>query len=119
MNWFLAKIVYRIICGDGRHTAQFDEQVRLVAAGSQDEALEKSSRIGLQEEETFFNQKQQLVRWKFIGVTEVHALHDAMDGAEVYSQVKEADNAEDYCRFVQHKASLLKNQISTPILQIA
>ena len=26
MHWFLAKIVYRIICGSGEHTAQFDEQ---------------------------------------------------------------------------------------------
>lgn len=53
MNWFLSKIIYRIICGDGRHTAQFDEQIRLVAASDRDEALEKSGRIGLQEEETF------------------------------------------------------------------
>ena len=34
MNWYLAKIVYRIICGDGNHTAQFDEQLRLVQLAS-------------------------------------------------------------------------------------
>ena len=32
MNWYLAKIVYRIICGQGNHTAQFDEQLRLIQA---------------------------------------------------------------------------------------
>ncbi|MEP7129294.1 MAG: DUF4288 domain-containing protein, partial [Chitinophagales bacterium] len=29
MNWYLAKIVFRIICGDGLHQPQFDEQLRL------------------------------------------------------------------------------------------
>jgi len=27
MNWYLAKLVFRIICGDGDHTPQFDEQL--------------------------------------------------------------------------------------------
>ena len=30
MKWYLAKIVYRIICGEGNHTPQFDEQLRLI-----------------------------------------------------------------------------------------
>lgn len=119
MNWFLVKIVYRIICGDGYHTAQFDEQIRLIIAESQKEAIQKGKHIGLQEEETFFNHKQQLVRWKFIDITEVHAMNDMTDGAEVYSQIKETDNADDYCRFVHHKASLLKKQMLSPTRQIA
>ena len=32
MKWYLAKIIYRIICGEGIHTPQFDEQLRLIHA---------------------------------------------------------------------------------------
>jgi hypothetical protein len=29
MQWYLAKLVFQIICGDGNHRPQFDEQLRL------------------------------------------------------------------------------------------
>ena len=45
MNWFLAKIVYRIVCGDGDHTPQFDEQLRLVQATDESSAFEKAKAI--------------------------------------------------------------------------
>ena len=41
MNWYLAKIVYRILCGEGEHTAQFDEQLRLVSAAMKKKLLPK------------------------------------------------------------------------------
>ena len=40
MKWYLAKVVFRIICGDGEHAAQFDEQLRLIAATDIQSALE-------------------------------------------------------------------------------
>ena len=46
MNWFMAKIVYRIICGEGDHTPQFDEQLRLIVADNEEEALKKGYAIG-------------------------------------------------------------------------
>src|SRR5829696_2412584 len=104
MRWYLSKIVYRIICGDGNHTAQFDEQIRIVSAKDRAEALNKSREIGMQEEETFYNNSQQLVQWKFIDVAEIYSLENLTDGAEVYSQIKETDDAESYCNFVFHKA---------------
>ena len=116
MTWFLAKIVYRIICGDGNHTPQFDEQVRLISALNAGEALVKSQTIGMQEEEVFYNQKQQLVQWKFVDVTELHSLNELSDGAEVYSQIKETEDGESYSRFIHHKASqLLKGHLSLTI----
>lgn len=113
MNWYLAKFVYQIICGDGKHTPQFDEQLRLVFAFSSEEALLKSRNIGVQEEEVFENQKLQLVQWKFIDVTELYVINELADGAEVYSQVKETEDGDSYAKFVQHKASQLqKNYMS-------
>jgi hypothetical protein len=63
MNWYLAKMVFRIICGDGDHTAQFDEQLRLVSASSKEEAFHKAQVLGVREEEIFFNNNLQLVQW--------------------------------------------------------
>ena len=57
MNWYLAKLVFRILCGDGKHTAQFDEQLRLILAGSKEEAFHKAQAIGKNDEEMFFNHK--------------------------------------------------------------
>ena len=50
MKWYLAKIVYRIICGDGNHTAQFDEQLRLIEAEDDMHAFQKARITGDQEE---------------------------------------------------------------------
>ena len=118
MNWYLVKIVYRIICGEGNHTAQFDEQVRLVTATDEQEAMQKGNYIGLQEEETFRNDKQQLVQWQFVNVTEIYALTNMTDGAEVCSQIKETDDAEAYCSFAHHKAAMLRKNFPSFTLQI-
>ena len=107
MNWYLAKLVFRIICGDGDHTAQFDEQLRLIAADTKQEAFRKAQQVGRQEEETFYNNRQQLVQWKFINVSELHKLSELIDGAEVYSRIDEKDNAEAYIHIVNQKASTI------------
>jgi hypothetical protein len=61
MNWYLSKIVFRIVCGNGDHTPQFDEQLRLVSAETKEEAFRKAQQMGKKEEETFYNRKQQLM----------------------------------------------------------
>ncbi len=110
MKWYVAKIVYQIVCGDGEHLAQFDEQLRLIYANTEHEAFKKGFLIGKKEEETFYNQKQQLVTWRFINVSELHSLSPLTDGAEVYSRINEVDDADSYCKFVHTKANELKNR---------
>ncbi|MEP6700114.1 MAG: DUF4288 domain-containing protein [Bacteroidota bacterium] len=104
MNWYLAKMVFRIICGDGDHMAQFDEQLRLVSAGSKQEAFHKAKLLGGKEEEKFFNNNQQLVHWQFISVSELYQLSDLIDGAELYSRIEEKENADSYLHIVYKKA---------------
>ena len=111
MNWYLATVVYQIICGDGRHAAQFDEQLRLISAESYDGALEKARLLGVREEDLFVNDRKELVRWKFIDVSEVFSIQDRMDGAEVCSRIQEMEDAEDYINFVHHKASGIHNKL--------
>src|SRR6478672_2052288 len=100
MKWYLAKIVYRILCGDGNHSAQFDEQLRLITADDAAEAFDKAMMIGQTEAETFYNNRQELVQWQFINVAELYLLQQLLDGAEVYSRITEVDDADGYINFV-------------------
>src|SRR5689334_8199041 len=104
MKWYLAKFVFEFVCGEGQHTAQFDEQLRLIAAGNKEEAFTKAQKMGKQEQETFFNRKDQLVQWQFINISELYLLSDLIDGAELYSRIEEKENADAYVYTVNQKA---------------
>jgi hypothetical protein len=108
MNWYLTKMVFRIICGDGNHTAQFDEQLRLIAAGSKEEAFHKAQLLGMRTEEMFFNQQEQLVQWRFVTVSELYLLQELIDGAEIYSRVEETPDADNYMKFLYAKAEQIR-----------
>ena len=118
MNGFLAKIVYRIVCGDGAHTAQFDEQLRLIEADSEVTAFAKARSIGQQEQEMFMNQQQRLVQWQFINVSELYKLTALIDGAELYSKVQETDNAGIYMELVHKKAAHIQYNSTHKFLQL-
>ena len=119
MNWYLTKMVFRIICGDGNHTAQFDEQLRLVSAAGKEEAFDKAQLLGAREEETFFNQQQQLVQWQFISVSELYQLNDLIDGAEIYSRIEEKDNVDGYLHIINKKAEQIRFGITHELLNLA
>ncbi len=119
MNWYLAKIVFRIICGDGDHTAQFDEQLRLIRASGLKEAFAKAQLMGIREEETFFNREQQLVQWKFINVSELYELDELTDGAELYSRIEERENAAAYVDIIYKKAEQLCAEEPAELLKSA
>lgn len=118
MNWYLAKIVYRIISGDGNHTAQFDEQLRLLHATDARTALEKAERIGVQEAQSFLNIHQETVQWQYLHVTELLRLSDQVDGAEMYSLIRESENPDTYIDHIGHSASRLKEASCPAILQL-
>ena len=118
MNWYLAKIVYQVTCGEGSHTPQFDEQLRLLRAGTKEEAFIKAQQRGKAEEETFVNQKQQLVQWQFINVCELYRLSSLMDGAELYSRIEEKDNAAAYIDIIHKKAAGIVDSVIPEFLQL-
>jgi hypothetical protein len=119
MEWYLAKIVFQIICGNGDHAPQFDEQLRLITATNKQEAFTKAKQTGQKEEETFYNRKEQLVQWQFINVSELYRLSELIDGAEVYSRIEEKDNAELYIQVVHEKAESIQFSSSHQLLQLA
>jgi hypothetical protein len=119
MNSYLAKFVYRIICGDGHHNPQFDEQLRVIFANSKQQAYYKALEFGKKEEENFYNQKQQLVQWQFINVSELHLLNELVDGAELYSRIEEKENAESYIHTINKKAENIIFEPSSQLLQFS
>jgi len=107
MKWYLAKLVYRITCGDGKHTPQFDEQLRLIYAEDDFHAFQKARTTGHLEEDNFLNSKQKPVLWKFIDVSELHALTEFIDGAELYSTIREEEAPENYIKITEQRASYI------------
>lgn len=53
MNWYLSKLVYQIICDNGSHTPQFDEQLRLIHAEDDLHAFQKARLLGEREQDLF------------------------------------------------------------------
>ena len=104
MQWFIAKIVFRIVCGEGNHKPQFDEQLRLIHAAHEQEAFKKAEYTGVQEEDSFLNERLETVQWQFINVAEVKTIGTLSDGIELYSWVNEDDDARRYIETIHKKA---------------
>jgi hypothetical protein len=107
MNWYLAKIVYRIICGDGNHTAQFDEQLRLIYAADELHAFQKARLFGHREQDNFLNAADKPVHWKFVDVPEIQELNELSDGVEIYSRISEEEDASLYMQLIKLRATHL------------
>ncbi len=112
MNWYIAKIVYQIICGDGKHTPQFDEQLRLIHAHNQLHAFRKAREMGKHEEDCFLNNVNKPVHWQFIDVAEIVPVDVVADGAEVYSKIGEEEDAENYIRTIRLRAAHLSESMA-------
>ena len=117
MNWYTAKIVFRIICKEEK-TAQFDEQLRLIEASNQQEAFEKAQAIGIKEEETFLNHEQKSVQWQFINVAELQKLNNITDGIELQSRTEEQEDAERYTNMIHQKARIIQMKTLQQLLTI-
>lgn len=111
MQWFIAKIIYEIICGNGTHCPQFDEQIRLISATDYQDALKTATGIGQAESLSFENQQNQLVQWKFMEVSELMLLHPLLHGAELYSCIREIDHPDGYRNMISTRAKQLSQNL--------
>lgn len=109
MNWYVAKIVFRI-CSEGSQKPQFDEHIRLISAGSFDEAFLKARVLGISEEDAFINKSNKSVRWEFINVSELYPIDELKDGSEIYSTVLETDEASNYIHGVHQRAVFMQTR---------
>jgi hypothetical protein len=114
MKYYIAKMVFKIQCGNGKHIPQFDEQIRLFYADSAPIALQKAVNTGNEEAQTFINNNQQLIQWIFLGITDLLEIETLTDGIELSSCIKEIDEAENYEYFTQKKAAQLQEKFLLP-----
>jgi hypothetical protein len=108
MNWYIGKIIFRITANNTDHKPQFDEQLRLIMADNQEEAFLKARMIGISEEDSFINDKNNLVKWEFINVSELIKLPGLEDGVEVHSRIYEMEEETSHVNFVHQKAITLR-----------
>lgn len=112
MKWYISKIVFKISAENTEHKPQFDEQLRLIAANSEEEAFHKARALGICEEDSFINDRKNTVNWEFINVAEIVGLRNLEDGMEIYSQIHETEEANAYIHCIHQKAVFLRNHIS-------
>lgn len=110
MKWFLAKLVFQIVCGNGNHTPQFDEQLRLIYAEDELHAFHKARLLGEGDCLKAVAQNLVALQWKFIDVCELHPLIPGVDGVEIYSVKLEEADANLYIRNIQKAATQLLQQ---------
>lgn len=104
MNWYIAKLVFQVISGEGFHTPHFDEQWRLIKADEVAWAHEKARVIGWLEQGCFDDERQRKVEWKFIEVAEIQQVTTMEDGVQLYSTTEEPIDAIAYVDLVRRKA---------------
>ncbi len=109
MNWYIAKIVFRIY-SEGSQKPQFDEHIRLISADSFDEAFVKARVLGISEEESFFNDRNKPVKWEFINVSELYTISELKDGSEIYSTITETEEASNYIQNVHQRAIFMQTK---------
>lgn len=109
MNWYVAKIIFRI-CSEGSQKPQFDEHIRLIAADNFDEAFLKARMLGIGEEDAFLNDKNKTVKWEFINVADLYAISELRDGSEIYSTITEKEEANNYIHNVHQRAIFMQTK---------
>jgi hypothetical protein len=112
MNWYLAKIVFKISSPKIATLAQFDEQLTLIEANTSEEALLKSRVYGLKEEAKSLADATLLCKWEFVNVAELTMIPGFRDGAELYSQIHETSEGHSYIDYVHHKAAALQLKLA-------
>lgn len=113
MKWFIGKLVFSVTTGNGNHTPQFDEQLRLIEATDLNQAFIKARLIGGREEQAFMSEDLNAVRWQFVDVGDLKELSEFSDGMELYSRIHETENAETHITFIQHCAERIAQQSSS------
>jgi len=110
MKWYIVKLVYQVLSSEGKHTSQFDEQLRIINADDDLHAFQKARLLGHREQDSLVNDLNKPALWKFIDVTELHLLNQMTDGTEVSSHVCEESDAGVFKRSIYSRAaSLLEN----------
>jgi hypothetical protein len=103
MNWYVAKIVFRITPGGISAVGQFDEHLRLIRAESLEQAYLKARLLGICEEDAHGGTGSR----EFVNVIELNLIQEMADGIALYSRKHEVDGAGAYVQLVHQMAATL------------
>ena len=112
MNWYLAKIVFQIKT-ENKAIGQFDEQMRLIYAGSLQDAFLKARLLGVRNEEQTGNETVSGVSWEFVDVAHLQEVEAFYDGMELCSRVHETEETTAYIHFIKSQALAIEENTST------
>lgn len=120
MKWFVVRYIYQIITGEGDHSPQFDEQLRLTIAANCDEALTKAERQADDFHRPFRNCNGDMVSWKFICVADLYEIQSPADGAEVASVLHEPEDVNAFLDNINQHKTFLQQLLpfSTPSIKL-
>lgn len=86
---WLAQIIFRILC-EGVQTEQYEEQLRLVYAPNEADALKEARRVAQTDEAVFTDRQGRMVTWQLVSVKSLQPF--SLDhGALLFSQVREVE----------------------------
>lgn len=110
MSWYLASLVFQIHISSHHTKQQFETQWRLVEAETEKGAYEKLQLLGLQEQDSFINDKNQIVQWEFIGTPNIQKLDNLYDGIKLLSNINAPEEGIQYRTFIieRSKANEIK-----------
>lgn len=104
MNWYLASLVFQIHISAHHTKQQFETQWRLVEAETENRAYEKLQQLGLQEQDSFINDRNQIVQWEFIGTPNIQKLENLSDGIKLLSNINAPEEGIQYRSFIIEKS---------------
>ncbi|MBC7861764.1 MAG: DUF4288 domain-containing protein [Bacteroidia bacterium] len=105
---FIAKIVFKINTSADSTVATFDEQLRWIDAENRTEAMLLAQKIGKGEDEKISTDKNDLIHWQFIDVSELWEVSESENGRLLYSFSNAENEPADYIKFVKLRAQKLK-----------
>lgn len=112
MKWFIVKYMYQIIIGEGNHTPQFDEQIRLLMAFDSAEALNKAESQADGFHKPFANHNGELVTWKFICIADLNEIDQPHDGQELCSSLHEPEDVSEFLGFAYKRKEYLEMDVA-------
>ncbi|TAN20120.1 MAG: DUF4288 domain-containing protein [Chitinophagaceae bacterium] len=106
MNWYLAKIVFRIVTEKETAEGLFEEKLRLINSGNKRDALMDAHQRGEEEASVFINAAGDKIEWQFIAVSELKPIEILNDGIELDSRLTEMP-CDEFISLMRHKENLL------------
>lgn len=106
MNWYLARMIFQIVCGDESRPARFNEQWRLIRADEICWAREKATILGHLDSQQEQNRAEK-IQWKFITVADIFEVPHETDGAHVFSTTEESEDADHYLALITARSKQL------------